>query len=125
MQYDSKDDRRAPFRLIDIIKPRCKELAAALGFLPHVIEVMVEEVDPVWYLLKEWLRGASQEGDPNKKPITWRTLIEALPAAKMPEEATILKTHFIFDSDTSSQSGELLVCMYTCNGTRYSYTVPL
>lgn len=97
------------FRLMERIQPYCEKLAIALGFPGHEIKVMVQKSDPVLHLLTEWLRGAS--GDPNK-PITWRTLIEALRKAKMQQEVDILKKHFIFDSDTSPQPSELLLCIH-------------
>ena len=69
-------------RLMERIHPYCEKLAIALGFPGHEIEAMNQNSGPVLYLLNEWLREAS--GDPNK-PITWRTLIEALRIANMQE----------------------------------------
>lgn len=114
MDYHDSKGGRVSFRLVDRILPRCQQLATALGFPQHTIDVMMKlrGDEPVWHLLNEWLSGTSQEGD-SKKPITWRTLIEALRRAKMHEEVTILtETEFIFDSDMSSESGELLLCIY-------------
>ena len=64
------------------------------------------------------LRGANQEVDP--RPVTWRTLIEALQCANVQEEATILKRHFICQVPVTipnAAAGE-----YTCHA---AYSEPV
>ena len=93
MSYTGEDGRDVHFRLMDQLKPHWRRLAIALKFPLHEIAVMKQEDDPVFYLLSEWLQGANQEKD--SKPVTWRTLIEALRHANVQEEATVLEKHFI------------------------------
>ena len=105
MSYTGEDGRDVHFRLMDQLKPYWKRFAIALKFPQHEIAVMKQEDDPVFYLISEWLRGANQEVD--SRPVTWRTLIEALQCANVQEEATILKRHFI---SPNAAAGE-----YTCH----------
>ena len=93
MSYTGEDERDVHFRLMDQLKPHWRRLAIALKFPQNEIAIMENKDDPVYYLFSEWLRGANQEKDP--RPVTWRTLIEALQHANVQEEATILKKHFI------------------------------
>ena len=93
MSYTGEDGRDVHFRLMDQLKPHWRRLAIALKFPQHEIAIMENKDDPVFYLISEWLRGANQEKDP--RPVTWRTLIEALRHANVQEEATVLEKHFI------------------------------
>ena len=92
MSYTGEDGRGVHFRLMQQVRPHWRELAIALRFSQCDIAIMEEKTNPVYYLLSIWLRGANQENDP--RPVTWRTLIEALQHADVQEEATILKKHF-------------------------------
>ena len=93
MSYTGEDGRDVQVRLMQQVRPHWRELAIALKFPQHEIAIMESKDNPVYYLLSEWLRGANQEKDP--RPVTWKTLIEALQHADIQEEATILKKHFI------------------------------
>ena len=75
---------------MDQLKPHILRVAIALRFPQHAIE---RHDDPVCYLLSEWLRGANQELD--TRPVTWRTLIEALQDANCQEEANVLEKYLI------------------------------
>ena len=101
MSYTGEDGRDVHFRLMDQLKPHWREVAITMKFPQHEIAIMEKKDNPVFYLTSEWLRGANQEVDP--RPVTWRTLIEALRHANVQEEATILEKHFIV---TASNSGE-------------------
>ena len=88
-------------RLMDQLKPRIARVAIALKFPQHTGR---GQDDPVCYLLSEWLRGANRELDP--RPVTWRTLIEALREANCQEEADILDQYLIeSDSRDTKTSG--------------------
>ena len=93
MSYTGEDGRDTHFRLMDQLQLYWMRLAIALKFLPRDIAVMKQEDDPVFYLLSEWLRGASQERD--SRPVTWATLISALRHANAQKEADILEKHFV------------------------------
>ena len=93
MSYTSEDGRTVPFRLMDQIKPRVARLAITLRFPPHIRANLKTELDPVYYLLDEWLRGGNQEHD--SRPLTWGTLITALEEAGLLEEVKILEEHFV------------------------------
>ena len=83
---------KEPFRLMDRLRPHWKEFAIALGFPPHSIATIEGSNDPLYQLLSEWLRGANLGKD--KRPITWKTLIDALHKANIHEEADTLEKHF-------------------------------
>ena len=104
MSYTGEDGRAVHFRLMDKLSPHWRKLAIALKLSIHEIATMKHEDDPVFYLLSEWLRGANQEVDP--RPVTWRTLIEALRLANVQEEATVLEKHFLEIPVTAPNSGE-------------------
>ena len=91
MSYTGEDGRDVHFRLMDQLKPHWRRLAIALKFPQHEIAIMENKDDSLYYLFSEWLRGANQE-DP--RPVTWRTLIEALRCANVQEEANVLEKHF-------------------------------
>ena len=93
MSYTGEDGRDVHFRLMDQLKPHWRRLAIGLKFPQNKIAIIENKDDPVYYLFSEWLRGANQEKDP--RPVTWRTLIEALRHAGVQEEATALEEHFI------------------------------
>ena len=93
MSYTGEDGRDVHFRLMQQVRPHWRELAIALDFPEYEIAIMENNDDPVYYLLSKWLRGANRENDP--RPVTWRTLIEALRHANVQEEATVLEKHFI------------------------------
>ena len=84
---------KEPFRLLDRLKPHWKEFAIALRFPPHSIATIEGSNDPVCQLLSEWLRGANVRED--TRPVTWKTLIEALRKAGIHNEADILEKHFV------------------------------
>ena len=105
MSYTGDDGREVQFRLMDQLKPHWRRLAIALKFPQHEIDTMVKEEDPVYYLLKEWLRGANKEKD--SRPACWRTLIEALRHANVQEEASVLEEKLILGLKTASHSGEI------------------
>ena len=107
MSYTGEDGRDIHFRLMDQLSPHWRRLAIALKFSQY--EIMRHKDDPVLYLLSEWLRGANQEKDP--RPVTWRTLIEALRHANVQEEATVLEKHFIEIPVTAPNFGEYLYTM--------------
>ena len=93
MSYTGDDGRDVHFRLMDQLKPHWRRLAIALKFPQHEIAIIENDKDPVYYLLKEWLRGAIKEKD--SRPASWRTLIEALRHANVQEEATVLEEKLI------------------------------
>ena len=101
MSYNSEDGGTVHFRLMDRIKPRVTQLAIALIFPQHIIANLKAELDPVFYLLNEWLIGGNQENDP--RPLTWETLITALQHARLLEEAEILKKHFVVPAAPPAQ----------------------
>ena len=77
---------------MDRLKLHWEELAIALKFPSYSIGAIENSKNPVYQLLSVWLEGANMEED--KRPITWRTLIEALHMAKIHGEADILEKHF-------------------------------
>ena len=93
MSYTGEDERDVQIRLMQQVRPHWRELAIALEFPEYEIAIMEKKDNPVYYLFSEWLREANQEKDP--RPVTWRTLIEALRHAGVQEEATVLEKHFI------------------------------
>ena len=93
MSYTAEDGRDVHLGLMDQLKPHWRRLAIALKFPQYEIAIMENKNDPMYYLLSEWLRGANQRKDP--RPVTWRTLIEALQQANVQEEVAILAKHFI------------------------------
>ena len=93
MKYTTEDGRKVAFRLMDQLKPHVVHVAIALKFPQHAITAIEHHHDPVYYLLREWLRGANREWDP--KPVTWRALIEALRGANCQEEADKLDQYLI------------------------------
>ena len=97
MSYTGEDGRDVQVRLMQQVRPHWRELAIALKFPQHEIAIMESKDNPVYYLLSEWLRGANQT-DP--RPVTWRTLIEALRHADL-QEVTVLKKHFIQGPDVT------------------------
>ena len=109
MSYTGEDGRDVHFRLMDQVKPQWRRLAIALKFPNHEIATMEHKDDPVYYLLSEWLRGATKEEDP--RPVKWRTLIESLQHANLQEEAAVLDEQCIISKE-ASQSGELHVHLY-------------
>ena len=90
------DGKRRSFRLMDRLEPYMASVAIALGFPHYRIEIFKRSNSPVFDLLSEWLRGANMEED--RRPLTWETLITALQAAKLHEEATILENHLAVQS---------------------------
>ena len=109
MSYTGEDGRDVHFRLMDQLKLHWRRLAIALNFPQHEIAIMENKDDSMYYLLGEWLRGANKEKDP--RPLTWRTLIEALQCANVQEEATVLEKHFIEISVAALNSGEYYMQM--------------
>ena len=93
MSYTGEDGRNVHFRLTQQVRPHWRDLAIALKFPPYEIAIMEKKDDPVYYLFSEWLREANQANDP--RPVTWRTLIEALRHANVQKEANVLEKHFI------------------------------
>ena len=92
------------------VRPHWKDLAIALKFPQYDIAIMEKEANPVYYLLSEWLRGANEEKDP--RPVTWRTLIQALRHANLQGEATVLEEYFIITVPNVA-AGEYMCCMLT------------
>ena len=84
---------KEPFRLLDRLKPYWKDFAVALRFPPHSIATIEGSNNPVYQLLSEWLQGANVGKD--TRPVTWKTLIEALRKAGIHSEADILEKHFV------------------------------
>ena len=105
MSYTDEDGRDVQFRLMDQLQPHWRRLAIALKFPQHGIDTMESKDDPVYYLLKEWLRGANKEKD--SRPASWRTFIEALRHANVQEEAIVLEEKLILGLKASSNSGEI------------------
>ena len=93
MKYTTEDGREVDFRLMDQLKPHVVRVAIALRFPGHVITAVERHCDPAYYLLCEWLREANREWDP--RPVTWRTLIEALRGANCQDEANKLEKYLI------------------------------
>ena len=115
MSYTGEDGRTVFFRLLDCIKPRLTEMAIALSFPGHVIDVLKKNSESVYYLLSEWLQGRNQEY--NSRPLTWGTLITALQHAGLLEEVRILEEHFVAARPPIAERPERgmpLVYMY-CN----------
>ena len=117
MSYTSEDGKTVPLRLMDRIRPRVTDLAVALGFPRHVIDIMETKRDQVLYILGEWLEGRNQEND--QRPLSWGTMIIALQHAGLIEEARILEKHFISTVSPVSERGGMLVpkidsCAWYC-----------
>ena len=94
MSYTSENGKTVHFRLMDRITPRVTQLAIALCFPQHIIDVLeTKKGGPVYYVLSEWLRGGNQEYD--QRPLTWGTLITALQHAGLLEEAEIVKKYVL------------------------------
>ena len=95
MSYTGEDGKNVSFRLMDRLNPPryWKRLAIALKFPYHNIATIESDDDPVVCLLSEWLRGANHDND--QRPVTWRTLIEALRHANFHAEANKLEKHYI------------------------------
>ena len=95
LQYMSiaGEDGETHFRLIERLQVRWRNLAIALKFPPHSIETIEHSKNSIYQLLSEWLQGANMKED--TRPLTWRTLIEALHEAKIHEEADTLEKHFV------------------------------
>ena len=103
MSYTSEDGQTVHFRLMDRIKPRVTRLAVALGFPDYTIANLDIKWNPVYYLLAEWLNGRNQEHD--SRPLTWGTLITALRAAGLLEEADILEQYFVAAPPVADKRG--------------------
>ena len=95
MSYTGKDGKNVSFRLMDRLKPlqHWKRLAIALKFPCHEISTIESKSDPVVCLLSEWLQGTNHDND--QRPVTWRTLIEALRHANFHAYANKLENHYI------------------------------
>ena len=104
MSYTNKDGKTINFRLIDQLKPHWRRLATALMFPQHKIAAIADENDPMYCIFSEWLQGANQEKD--SRPVTWRTLINALRVANVHNEANILEQHCV--NSMATQPGEYL-----------------
>ena len=91
--YTTEDGRMVQLRLMDQLKPYVVRIAIALRFPQHAITAVERHDDPVYYLLSKWLQGASRELDP--RPVTWKTLIEALRAANCHKVADKLDQYLI------------------------------
>ena len=104
MSYTSEDGKTINFRLMDRVTPHWRRLAITLKFSQHEIDVMESKDNPVYYFLSEWLREANQEND--SRPVTWRTLIEALRDANVQNEANILEQHCVNSMAISQPGGE-------------------
>ena len=104
MSYTGEDGRDVHFRLMQQVRPHWKDLAIALKSPQYEIAIMEKKDDQIYSLMSEWLRGANHEVDP--RPVTWRTLIEALRHANIQEEATVLEKHLIDISVTTPNPGE-------------------
>ena len=104
MSYTGEDGKTINFRLMDQVKPHWRRLAIALMFPQHEIAAIADEKDPVYYIFSEWLRGANQED--SSRPVTWRTLINALRVANVHNEANVLEQHCV--NSMATQSGEYL-----------------
>ena len=105
MSCTGDDGRDVHFRLMDQLKPHWRRLAIALKFPQHEIDTIESRDDPVYYLLKEWLRGANREKD--SRPTSWRTLTEALRHANVQEEATVLEEKLILGLKAALHPGEI------------------
>ena len=107
LQYMSiaGEDGETRFRLMERLQVRWKNLAIALKFSLHSIEAIERNKDSIYKLLSDWLQGANMEED--TRPVTWRTLIEALREAKIHDEADTLEKHFVLieKSVVASQFG--------------------
>ena len=98
---------------MDRIKPRLTDMAIALSFPRHIIDVVKKDSNPVYYLLSEWLEGQNREND--SRPLTWATLITALQHAGLLEEVNILEQHFLFmPVATVPQTSERLGLCVSC-----------
>ena len=95
MSYTGENGRDVHFRLMDQLKLHWRRLAIALKFPQLEIAIMEKKDDPVYYLFSEWLRGANHGQEKDPRPVTWRTLIQALRHANVQEEAAVLEKHFI------------------------------
>ena len=79
---------------MDRLKPYWRSFAIALKFPHHTVLTLENEQDPLFHLLSEWLRGASQEHD--SRPLAWTTFVEALRNANLQEEANILEKYILY-----------------------------
>ena len=110
MSYIGEDGKATEFRLKDRILRNWKDLAYALRFPIHAIEIIKPGEDPVEHFLRKWLQGTNKTEDP--RPIIWDTLIAALRHANFQEEVNILEKHLIQVDTVSTQSGELSICIH-------------
>ena len=107
MTYTTEDGRRVKFRLMDQLRPHIVRVATALRFPGHVITDIIEHrSEPIYHLLIEWLRGANRELDP--RPVTWRTLIEALRDANCQEEADKLEKYLIEPTSVDTETSGII-----------------
>ena len=91
------EGRHQKFRLMDNIRPKftCSQLAIALKFNDSDIDnIMEKDYDRAYSLLSKWLHGVNQDKD--KRPATWRTLIEALDCAGCKQDVKTLEEYFIY-----------------------------
>ena len=109
MSYTGEDGRDVHFRLMDQLNPHWRRLAIALKFPQLEIAIMEKKDDPVYYLFSEWLQGANHGQEKEPRPVTWRTLIQALRHANVQEEAAVLEKHFI-KTIPNAAAGECMWC---------------
>ena len=114
MSYIGEDGEDVHVRLMDRLKPpqHWRSLAIALKFPYHKIATIKSKDDPVFCLLNEWLQGANHDND--QRPVTWRTLIEALRHANVHAEAYELEKHCIqvpSELSNSFQLGKSTICV--------------
>ena len=110
MTYTTEDGERVHLRLMDQLRPHIVNVAIALKFPLHTGR---GHDNPVGYLLSEWLRGANRELDP--RPVTWRTLIEALRDANCQEEADILDQYLIESDSHDTETPGIIIIGYYYN----------
>ena len=109
MCYTNNEGKVVYFRLMDRIQPKWTKLAIALKFPSHKINSFKHEIEPVFTLLSEWLKGGNKDEDPSSV-VTWGTLITALRYAGLEEEAEIIEQFFVTKADQEPVSQKGLFC---------------
>ena len=112
LTYPTDEGHHHKFRLMERIRPSWKSLAIALKFEINIIDIIAKEDDSVYSLLTRWLRGQNMEQD--KRPLTWRTLIDALDCASFQQDVKLLEECLVALKSTQEQ-GKQLFCLQACD----------
>ena len=82
------DDLDAAVESVWKIRAKWKDIGRCIGVDEGTLNTMKgSDNDCLRDMLTHWLRGVYKPGEPNSEPRTWHTLIEALRAREVNEEA--------------------------------------